>query len=85
MPTNVQLRAEQYRKELAQRYHEQPQRYLETGVVVLYRGEPQSWVNRLRDPQSWCPGCIAIAADGTCYRAIGGDDYNGATGWERLT
>ena len=51
------------------------------GVVVICEDQVQGWVNALRDPQHWMPGCIAIAEDGTCYKATGGDDQNGAVFW----
>jgi len=51
------------------------------GVVVVYGDEVQGWVNELRDPQHWTPGCIAITEDGTCYEARGGNDYDGADHW----
>jgi len=51
------------------------------GVIVISGGEAQGWVNELRDPQHWTPGCIAVAEDGSCYEAIGGNDYAGAERW----
>lgn len=54
------------------------------GVVVLYRGKVAGWVNELRDPQSWCPGAIALSSAGECWVASGGDDYNGASEWQQM-
>lgn len=55
------------------------------GVIVFWHGELQGWVNELRDPESWQPGCIAIDERGRQWEATGGDNYNGATNWCNLT
>ena len=34
------------------------------GVIVLFEGDVQSWVNALRNPEHWLPGCVAIDEDG---------------------
>lgn len=51
------------------------------GVVVICDNEVSGWVNELRDPESWVPGCIAVLADGTCYIATGGNAQDGACEW----
>lgn len=51
------------------------------GVVVIYSDEVAGWMNELRDPDKWCPGCIAIDEAGKTWVAIGGDDYTGAEAW----
>lgn len=51
------------------------------GVVVVADGEVQSWVNELRDPQHWKPGCVAIAEDGRTWTTIAGDEQDGALMW----
>jgi hypothetical protein len=51
------------------------------GVVVIFNGEVSGWMNELRDPQHWAPGCIAIDADGNAWLATGGNDYDGAARW----
>lgn len=54
----------------------------EKGVVVMNQsGEACGWVNELRNPEHWEPGCIAIDLDGNCWLATGGDSYNGAEQW----
>lgn len=56
------------------------------GVVIINKhGEPCGWTNKLRDPQSWEPGCIAVEENGNCWTAIGGNDYDGATYWQLIT
>lgn len=51
------------------------------GVVVVFEGDVQSWVNELRNPDDWQPGCVAIDEQGKSWTAIGGDPYVGALMW----
>lgn len=51
------------------------------GVVVVLDGEVQSWVNELRNPGDWRPGCIAVAEDGRTWTTIAGNDQDGAMMW----
>jgi hypothetical protein len=53
-----------------------------TGIVVIFDGEISGWMNELRDPQHWMPGCIAVDVDGNTWLATGGNDYDGATHWD---
>lgn len=57
---------------------------LEGGVVVIFNNQACGWMNELRDPQSWEPGCIAIDELGNCWKALGGNAYDGAELWEPL-
>ena len=34
------------------------------GVIVLFDSEVQSWVNQLRNPEHWQPGCIVVDEEG---------------------
>lgn len=54
------------------------------GVVVIFNGEISGWMNELRDPQHWTPGCVAIDCDGHEWVATGGNDYDGAAHWQPL-
>jgi uncharacterized protein YukJ len=54
------------------------------GVIVIYRDEVQGWVNELRDPGSWRPGCIATDSDGNQWLACGGNDQDGAEEWQAV-
>lgn len=55
------------------------------GVVVINReGLAAGWMNTLRDPEGWVPGCRAVDAGGAVWIARGGDDYNGAREWVAL-
>jgi hypothetical protein len=51
------------------------------GVVVLFNGEVQSWVNKLRNPNHWQPGCVAVDEEGHTWTAIAGDEGAGALMW----
>ena len=51
------------------------------GVVVIYDGEVQGWVNELRNPEHWRPGCIAIDEGGRSWTTIIGTDQDGALMW----
>jgi hypothetical protein len=55
------------------------------GVVVIWMGKVHSWVNELRDPKHWQPGCIAVNEEGACWKTIGGDQYYGAKSWENIS
>lgn len=53
-----------------------------TGGVIVFRDHKlQGWVNELRNPEHWMPGCIAVDTDGRQWQATGGNDYDGATQW----
>lgn len=54
------------------------------GVVVIHNGEVEAWMNELRNPERWIPGCIAIDDAGNQYVAKGGNTQDGARGWEQL-
>jgi hypothetical protein len=51
------------------------------GVVVLFNGEVQGWVNELRNPDHWRPGCIAIDELGRSWTTIAGTERHGALMW----
>lgn len=52
------------------------------GVIVIHDGIVNSWVNELRDPEHWAPGCIAIDEEGNQWIATGGDRQSGSERWE---
>ena len=54
------------------------------GVVVVFDGIVQGWVNELRDPQHWQPGCIAVDDRGAEYVADGGNSRDGAKTWNQV-
>lgn len=51
------------------------------GVIVLFGGEVQSWVNELRNPESWRPGCVAVDEEGRTWTTVVGTDQNGSLMW----
>ena len=66
-------------KDLAAKWREQ---YGYTGgVVVIFGGEVQGWVNELRNPEQWQPGCVAIDEQGQQWIAVGGNARDGAERW----
>jgi hypothetical protein len=62
-------------------WREQNQYVGRGGVVVLYEGKVQGWVNMLRNPGNWRPGCIAVDEDGQCWTARASNDRDGALIW----
>jgi hypothetical protein len=48
---------------------------------VLFDGEVQGWVNTLRNPDHWQPGCIAVDEDGRTWTTIAGNERDGALTW----
>jgi hypothetical protein len=73
MTTHADI-ANRYRAEFG--YH--------TGIVVIYDGDISGWMNELRDPQHWMPGCIAVDVDGNTWLATGGNEADGATNWDPI-
>jgi hypothetical protein len=55
------------------------------GVIVIFNGVVNSWVNELRDPDHWSPGCIAIDESGNQWMSVGGDMRHGASRWEPVS
>jgi len=51
------------------------------GVVVVFEGTAQGWVNELRNPEHWRPGCVAVDETGSSWTASGGTDQGGASVW----
>lgn len=54
------------------------------GVVVFHKTQVQGWVNELRNPEEWEPGCIAINEDGDMFMTVGGNAQTGAESWCKL-
>jgi hypothetical protein len=63
---------------IAHRWREAHGLFGRGGVIVLFHGEVQSWVNRLRNPEHWRPGCFAVDEEGRAWTAIAGDERGGA-------
>lgn len=55
------------------------------GVVVVFLGEACGWVDKLRNPEHWLVGAIAVDEEGNKWRAVGrtsSDDS--ASAWELI-
>lgn len=52
------------------------------GVVVIYEREVQGWVDCLRNPEHWVPGCVAVDEDGCMWIARECSYLDGADYWE---
>ncbi|AEA66043.1 hypothetical protein [Burkholderia gladioli] len=65
----------------SRRYREQEALLGKGGVVVFFQGEIQGWVNKLRNPEHWQAGCIAVDEQGLSWTAIAGTEYDGALMW----
>ncbi|MGF6265224.1 hypothetical protein OKW49_006217 [Paraburkholderia youngii] len=48
---------------------------------MLFNGEVQSWVNKLRNPEHWQPGCIAVDEEDHTWTTIAGNEREGALMW----
>ncbi|MDO8706027.1 MAG: hypothetical protein Q7J84_13880 [Sulfuricaulis sp.] len=54
------------------------------GVVVLYGGDVAGWMNELRNPDHFEPGCVTVDACGNEYEAVGGNSRDGANAWQPI-
>lgn len=55
------------------------------GVIIIFNGVVNSWVNELRDPDHWSPGCIAVDESGNQWISVGGNGQRGAVRWEPVS
>lgn len=67
--------------EVARRWREQWGYVGRGGVVVIFEGEAQGWVNQLRNPDRWQPGCVAIDERGRSWTTFAGNERDGALMW----
>lgn len=51
------------------------------GVIVVFNGVANSWVDRLRNPEHWRAGCVAVDEAGKTWTSIGGTEQGGALMW----
>lgn len=71
-------------EELAKTWREKHGYIGKGGVIVIFDGVVNSWVNELRNPEHWLPGCLAIDEDGNQWIAKGGGKRKGAESWQKL-
>lgn len=48
---------------------------------MFFAGEVQNWVNELRNPEHWQPGCVAVDEAGKSWVTIAGNGADGALMW----
>lgn len=65
----------------ARQYREQERLVAKGGVVVFFEGEVQGWMNQLRNPDRWRPGCVAVDEAGRTWTTIAGNERHGALMW----
>ena len=70
---------------LAQAWRDDRPQLAGTGFVVVCNDQSCGWINVIRNPECWAPGCIAVGTNGDLWQAMGGNDYDGAARWERIT
>ena len=51
------------------------------GAVITYMGNVNGWRDEVRNPEDFCPGCLAFTANEEVYEARGGNDQHGAKEW----
>ena len=51
------------------------------GVMVVFEGNVQGWVNELRNPEHWQPGCVEVDEQGRSWTTIAGNERDGALMW----
>jgi hypothetical protein len=71
-------------KELADKWRLENKRCV-GGVIVFFDGDLCGWVNELRDPHLWRPGCIAIDEFGNQFKSVGGTAESGSHDWLEIT
>jgi hypothetical protein len=72
-------------RELARAYRYKRPFMLNEGAVITYMGNVTGWRDAVRDPQDFCPGCLAFTANGEIWETIGGNDQHGANAWRLIS
>lgn len=80
----MNLTINQKANQLARQFRQEHGSEYEGGLVIVFKDQVGGWMNELRDPQTWEPGCIAVDLEGNQWVATGGNAYDGATHWEAL-
>nr|WP_152567246.1 hypothetical protein [Cupriavidus metallidurans] len=50
-------------------------------AIVVFEDKAQGWVNELRNPERWQPGCVALDEQGRSWTTIAGNERDGALMW----
>jgi hypothetical protein len=53
------------------------------GVVIVYGNHAAGWCKSLPRAASWPPGCVAVTENGQEYKAVGGNEQDGAEWWQK--
>ena len=69
-------------EEIAAKWRKTNPKYATKGIVLLWGDEVTGWRDQLRNPETERPSAIAVDAYGRVFKAVGGDDYNGAKCWQ---
>ena len=69
------------RRKLARAYRYERPFMWNRGAVITYMGNVTGWRDAVRDPQDFCPGCLAFTANGEIWETIGGNDQHGDKEW----
>jgi len=67
--------------DIAEAWRQKNQEHVDSGVVLIWRGEVYGWKNILRDASHERPGSIAVDAEGHVFIAAGRSDFNRAKCW----
>ena len=60
---------------------ERTESHLKGGVVIVYESTIVGWRDKLRNPEDFCPGCIAVSSSSEVWESFGGDCGMGAESW----
>ncbi|SEG15794.1 hypothetical protein [Marinobacterium lutimaris] len=63
------------------RYYREQHNHPDGVIIIAHGTEYAGWMNELRNPEMWTPGCIAIDPEGNQWEATGGG-YRTAERWE---
>lgn len=66
--------------EIAKAYRSEAGREKE-GLVVIYKEKAVGWIDKLRDPQRWSPGALAVDPLGNIWQATGSNCNCPAESW----
>lgn len=67
---------------LAKKWRKETGRSGKGGFVIIFEGKVAGWMDKLREPEHWQAGCVAVGANGDEYIATGGNYNRGAESWQ---
>ena len=67
---------------MAEQYRLNVPHNLKDGVVVIYKKKVVGWMNKIKDPHVWKPGCFAVNKAGRIWVSVGGSQDEGAESWQ---